>query len=404
MNYKSIIFSLFILLGLLINVSLVAQPTMDYLLADNFPEYSSESNPADKSMPYSLDFIEIAKQENAMFFEGELSETYVVVRKGKRRGKGKGEYSFRINLEYDLPDKIISGSTFLFKCRISKGDLIGSAKLKQRLPIGFDIVESVIGNAKTSYSNYTLSLLWDEVPADSIFEISYNVVVNRSYGYLPISTILYFEETGKKYLFNTHVLVDKEQPAEDLIVYNPPDKDAGIILVETVKPGKGSNIMPLKIYTAKTENEIPDQQPIIVSGGLESKKQSNETITTNEVVSVNSGTKTELYNKESTNVHEVASESTGIKTGSNVNKSNEAVYSIQILALMYNNVKPENLNRKYNISENIKVEQFHNWRKYTVGSFASLSEAKATLASLHQKGFKDAFIVGYKNGYRYLVY
>ncbi len=362
MNYKSIIFSLFILLGLFINRSIVAQPTMDYLLADNNPVYSSGSDPVDKGMPYSLDFIEMAQQENAMFFEGELSETYVVVRKGRRRGKGKGEYSFRINLEYELPEKIISGSTFLFKCKISKGDLTGLAKLTQRLPIGFDIVESVIGNAKTNYSNYTLNLLWDQIPADSVFEISYNVVVNRSYGYLPISTILFFEETGKKYLFNTHVLIDKEQPAEDLIVYNPPEKNAEIIIVETVKPGKKSTVMPSKIYTAKTINEMPKQQPIIVS-------ESSET-----------------------------------KTESNVNNSNEVVYSIQILALMYNNVKPDNLNRKYNISENIKVEKFGNWRKYTVGSFASLRDAKATLAVLRQKGLKDAFIVGYKDGYRFLVY
>lgn len=380
MNYKSIIFSLFILLGLFINRSLVAQPTMDYLLADNNPVYSSGSDPADKGMPYSLDFIEMAKQDNALFFEGELSETYVVVRKGKRRGKGKGEYSFRINLEYELPDKIISGSTFLFKCRISKGDLTGSAKFTQRLPIGFDIVESVIGNAKTNYSNYTLNLLWDVVPADSVFEISYNVVVNRSYGYLPISTILFFEETGKKYLFNTHVLVDKEQPAEDLIVYNPPEKDAEIIIVETVKPRKSTPVMPSKIYTSKTVNEMPEQQPIVVSSGSEIKKESNEI------------------------AYEVVKESKETKVESNVNNSREVVYSIQILALMYNNVKPENLNRKYNISENIKLEQFHNWRKYTVGSFASLSEAKATLANMHKKGLKDAFIVGYKEGYRFLVY
>lgn len=404
MNYKSIIFSLFILLGLFINRSLVAQATMDYLLADNVPEYLSASNPDDKGLPYSLDFIEISKQENSMFFEGELSETYIVVKKGKRRGKGKGEYSFRINLEYDLPDKIISGSTFLFKCRISKGDLIGSAKLTQRLPIGFDIVESVIGEAKTNYSNYTLNLLWDEISADSIMEISYNVVVNRSYGYLPISSILYFEETGKKYLFNTHVLVDKEQPAEDLVVYNPPDRDAGIIIVETVKPEKKSNVMPSKIYTAKTINEMPTQQPIIVSDDLETKVEPNESLIAYDVVSVNQETPTESYLNESTKVKEAASEIPEIKAESNVAKSNEAVYSIQILALMYNNVKPENLNRKYNISENIKVEQLSNWRKYTVGSFASLRDAKATLAIIHQKGLKDAFIVGYKNGYRYLVF
>jgi hypothetical protein len=368
----------------------VAQSTADYLLADNLPVYSPESNLEDKGMPYSLDFIEIAQQESIMPFEAEFSETYVVTRKGKRRGKGKGGYSFKINLEYDLPEKIISGSTFLFKCRISKGDLTGTAKLTQRLPIGFDIVESVIGDAKTMYSNYTLNLIWDEVPVDSVFEISYNVVVNRSYGYLPISSILYFEETGKKYLFNTHILIDKEQPAEDLVVYNPPEKKADIILVETVKPGNKSGVMPTKKYTTSTNNnQGHSSQALVVSETVETKAKSNT--------------------KGSTKTYKAVSEKPKLKAGSNVSNSKasnskEVVYSIQILALMYNNISPDNLKSKYRITENVKVEKYHNWRKYTVGSFTSLRETKTLLANIRQKGLKDAFIVGYKNGYRFLVY
>ncbi len=400
MSYKRFSISLLLLLGLFVNKSLVAQFTADYLLADNLPAYSPESNSGNKGLPYSLDYNEIAKQEGIAPFEGEFSDTYVVVRKGKRRGKGKGGYSFRINLEYDLPEKIISGSTFQFKCKISKGDLTGSAKLTQRLPIGFDIVESVIGGAKTKYSNYTLNLIWDEVPVDSIIEISYNVVVNRSYGYLPISSILYFEETGKKYLFNTHVLVDKEQPAEDLIVYSPPpapENDAGIILVETVKPGKNSGVMPSKKYNvSQDKKEIPEHRPIVISESRDIKTGSvqpdNPTV----------GHKAPDSKKTETKTRSVAGNSN--TTNSPAKSSNQVVYSIQILALMYNNVNPENLKRKYHIAESVKVEKFNNWRKYTVGHFISLREAKASLAIIKQKGLKDAFIVGYKNGYRFLVY
>lgn len=211
MNFKIITISLIFLSGLCFNESLVAQSIADYLLADNLTVYSTESNSGDKGLPYSLDYEETETQEEGLLITEGFSETNLIVRKGKRRGKGKGGNSFRINLEYDLPEKVMSGSTFLFKCKITKGDIKGLAKLTQRLPIGFDIVESVIGDAKTKYLNYTLNLLWDQVPNDSIFEISYNVVVNRSYGYLPISSILYFEETGKKYLFNTHVLVEKDR-------------------------------------------------------------------------------------------------------------------------------------------------------------------------------------------------
>ncbi|NOX47809.1 MAG: SPOR domain-containing protein [Chlorobi bacterium] len=413
MSYKRFSISLLLLLGLFVNKSLVAQFTADYLLADNLPAYSPESNSENKGLPYSLDYIEIAKQEGIAPFEGELSDTYVVVRKGKRRGKGKGGYSFRINLEYDLPEKIISGSTFQFKCKISKGDLTGSAKLTQRLPIGFDIVESVIGGAKTKYSNYTLNLIWDEVPVDSIIEISYNVVVNRSYGYLPISSILYFEETGKKYLFNTHVLVDKEQPAEDLIVYSPPpasENDAGIILVETVKPGKNSGVMPSKKYNvSQNKKEIPEHRPIVISESPDMKtgavQPDNSTIGHKDSKKPGTKTRSVAGNSNTTNTSAKDYSANYSKaSGKTAKSSNQVVYSIQILALMYNNVNPENLKRKYHIAESVKVEKFNNWRKYTVGHFISLREAKASLANIKQKGLKDAFIVGYKDGFRFLVY
>ena len=364
MSYKSFYIGLFLLFGLFVNKSLVAQHTADYLLADNLTVYSIGSNSGDNRLPYSVDFLETETQEDDLLITDGYSEANLVVGKGKRRGKGGN--SIGINLEYDLPEKVMSGSTFLFKCKITKGDLKGMAKLTQRLPIGFDIVESVIGGAKTKYSNFTLNLVWDEIPVDNIIEISYNVVVNRSYGYLPISSVLYFEETGKKYLFNTHVLVDKEQPAEDLIVHDQSptieSNDAGKIFVETVNTGKKSDTMPKEKYAVTTDkDEIPE-----------------------------------------TNTGSIAKKSNVEKSaGAN---SQQTVYSIQILALMYNNVKPETLKRKYHISDNVKLERFNNWRKYTVGHFTSLSEAKASLENIKQKGLKDAFIVGYKDGYRFLAH
>lgn len=363
---------------------IVAQSTADYLLADNIPVYSHESKQENDGLPYSLDFEKKEAQEDFMHIEAEFSKTYEVVRRGKKRGKGKGEYSFRIGLEYDLPEKIISGSSFLFKCTISKGDLMGSAKLTQRLPVGFDIVESVVGNAKTNYSNYTLSLVWDQIPADSVFEISYNVVVNRSYGYLPISSILYFEETGKKYLFNTHILVDKERPASDLVVYNPPDKDAEIILVETVKPKSTNSVMPSQKYSSP-DIAVHESQSTGIS-------------------EVNKVTNTRLVRKENVTIEYAdVSKSYEKQWESGVNSTNEVVYRVQILALMYNNIEPENLQTKYNISENVKVEKFHNWRKYTIGNYTSFKNAKISLANLRKKGRSDAFIVGYKDGYRFLI-
>ncbi len=120
-----------------------------------------------------------------------------------------------IKLDYYFPGQILTGSSFLLKCKINKGAVKGPVWLSQQLPVHFEIAEPIITNAETDYKGNTLNLMWEKVTNDSIIEIGYRVFVNQSYGYLPISTVLYFAETGEEYFFGTHVLIDKVRPKKE---------------------------------------------------------------------------------------------------------------------------------------------------------------------------------------------
>lgn len=248
----------------------------------------------------------------------------------ERRGSGMGS----IKIDFFFPEKILSGSSFLLKCKIRKGDLKGAAWLTQQLPVNFDVVEPEVANAQTEYHRNTLNLMWEQVPNDSIIEINYKVLVNQSYGYLPISTVLYFGESGEEYLFDTHVLIDKVRPGKDLIVTDLsddlPEKDTCLSFIALDK------------LTGHKSNEMFDKN-------------------------------------------------------TQINNFDNKIYSIQILAMKCNCDQLKLLKDKYNIDKEISIAESQNWTTYTIGKFKTVEEAYFYLNKLRGRGMAEAFIVGFKN-------
>ena len=119
-----------------------------------------------------------------------------------------------VNLVYNIPDTLKSLDEFTMKCEIHKGRIDGPGELTQILPIGFDVLDTVIADARVDFKNYTLHLYWDELPGGSIIPISYNVKLDKIYGKLPLSSILYFDNTDKFYRFKTNVSIARHEPDE----------------------------------------------------------------------------------------------------------------------------------------------------------------------------------------------
>jgi len=129
-----------------------------------------------------------------------------------------------VNLIYFIPDSLRSLDEFVMKCEIHKGQIDGPAKLTQILPIGFEVLDTVISNAHVDFKNYTLVLDWDELPKNPVVPISYNVKLDKIYGRLPLSSILYIDKTDKLYRFKTNVKIERFEP-ELLIADQEPIKD-----------------------------------------------------------------------------------------------------------------------------------------------------------------------------------
>jgi len=70
-----------------------------------------------------------------------------------------------------------------------------------------------------------LSLFWDEIPADTAFDITYRVKLDKIFGSLPMTSILYFDETGEEHKFKTDIFIKRKIIAEPIAVENGKPSD-----------------------------------------------------------------------------------------------------------------------------------------------------------------------------------
>ncbi len=153
-----------------------------------------------------------------------------------------------VNLLTYIPQNIKSNAVFILKNIVYKGKIKGPGRLVQILPNGLDVLDTLIAGAKTKFANNALYLNWDELPADSVFEVSYRVKPKGIYGSFQMVSNLYLERTGKEYKFRTSLEIE---PAEEEIAVNKPSVDEVKVEKEQetiiVKP-------PVQIVKVEEEN------------------------------------------------------------------------------------------------------------------------------------------------------
>lgn len=324
------------------------------------------------------------------------------------------EYPFaneNVNLIYNIPRNLKSLDEFEMRCEIHKGKIDGAAELTQILPIGFEVLDTVIGGAKVEFKNYTLHLNWDELPEDSIFQISYRVKLDKIYGKLPLTSILFFENTNKDYRFKTNVSIERYEP--ELVVTEPDPIEEEKVLPPAVE----FRVQVRAAYKAK----IPLQR---LANKYSLREEIKEDYIGNwykySIGSFDNFDEAKEYRKAIIGEHgvrdafivaffegkrlndlsdlkDVAPDAYPFKTKY---KENGPCYRVQILALMKKSIIPAVIKDIYNIDEEVNEEVYHNWRKYTVGKCTSKEKAKILRQKLVDKGIIDAFIVIYMNGER----
>jgi hypothetical protein len=171
----------------------------------------------------------------------------------------------QVFFEYDIPDKLYTGTVFIMHCILHKGNLSGKLSLRQRLPNNFTILDIKIPDANTKINHSTLIIDWDAMPPDSVIDLKYKIQINQQAGYLPIFTILRFHETGKRYVFDTHVDIDKIPVAgepvsqKDIDAINKAIRETAkyATMASTAKP-VGGIVYRIQIMALKKHNYAPD--------------------------------------------------------------------------------------------------------------------------------------------------
>ncbi len=326
-----------------------------------------------------------------------------------------------INIEYILPDHIFSKESFEFQCLIHKKGFSGKAELMQILPIGLNLTDSIFdGATRYNLQNYILKLYWDDMSKDSIITINYHAQLDDIFGYLPITSVLYLEETGSEYTFDTNIFIEKEaQEPVDLVVTNnneTTDQQQGEIIEEndnsTVNLTEGNNAEEESIVINNTEEEINGTNHneeevannVIVSGEIitteksDLEEEQNNTIATEEIES----TQDEISGDFAISDEQEEEEQQQTTTSSSQwNSDSKIEYRVQIRAAYQAKCSINNLTKKYDITDAIQEDYVGNWYRYSIGSFGSFSEAKEYRRQvINQNGVLDAFIVAFKDGVR----
>jgi len=334
----------------------------------------------------------------------------------KETTKSKDNY---INVSYAYPNDLNSMDEFIMSCRISKGNMTGKAELTQILPIGFNVLDSVVANTTTKFRNYTLSLFWDEIPADSAFNISYRIKLDKIFGSLPMTSILYFAETGEEHRFKTDIFIKRKIIAEPIAVtgkkptnnkmLSPSEKvefriqlrasyklrlstDSLTALFKLDEPifeekigrwykysvGSFKTYDKAKIYRQKINGKPGIKDPFIIAyyDGKRLSKLSE--------------------------LREIAPETLPGQEKPKF-KENGYCWRVQILAMKSKQASPSALKSIYNIEQEVNEEIYHNWSKYTVGSCLTKRQALDLRLELVKKGIVGAFLVKYHDGERAVI-
>ena len=324
-----------------------------------------------------------------------------------------------IDLKYQIPSDLSSYDEFKMKSIIHKGHIDGKAQLIQILPIGFNLLDTVVGGAsRTEFNNYTLRLYWDELPQDTAFEVSYDVKLDQIFGTLPMASILYIDKTGQEYRFKTDIMI-KRKIIEDLFAeLEEEDVDiekimTAVELVEFKVQIAASFRKQLSISELEKKHNLQGQIIEEVDGPW--YKYVTGTYSTYEKVREHradiikdhgvSGAFVVVYYKGDrlSNIKElisVAPEHYPIPVDPMLLKRSPLCYRVQILALRESDTSPYSLKQTYNIDDVVNEEIYHNWKKYTVGDCLTKQAALQLTNDLKNKGINGAFPVLYKDGER----
>ncbi len=364
---------------------------------------------------------------------------------------GITSYSQNVSVKVDMPEKASPGQEFTITIEIVKNNITDFAKVQQVLPEGFRALQKETAGSTFSFQEQKVKYLWLSLPSDPTFKISYTVVVEQtvlgqfqipgSFSYIennktkkidfPVKNIT-IEGTVKEVAQNVQemkVIEEKQkeeetkeavadnkvvnriesnvkspviEPPVEEEVYTPP-------VNETIKDARENVSVPETEVKYRVEDQYVAQQkqdePYIPK-----KANVNTTVNPNQPQQerVTPTTRNQYYPPQSntSSNSKYAYQNTPLGGGSNNNVSYKASsydktasgisFKVQIAA-SESGSNASSLQSKYNIQQNVSVDNEDGKYKYVVGNFSTYNEAKQYAKNCNVEG---AFVVGYDNGRR----
>jgi hypothetical protein len=234
-----------------------------------------------------------------------------------------------------------------------------------------------------------------------------------------MTSILYFEETGKEHKFKTDIFIKRKIVAEPIAV--KADKPS-----ENVNPSPSEKVefriqlrasYKLRLSTDSLAALFKLDKPIHEEkiGGwykysVGSFKTYDEAKAYRQKINGKPGIKDPFiiayYDGKRLNklseLREIAPETLPGQEKPKF-KENGYCWRVQILAMKSKQASPSALKNIYNIEQDVNEEIYHNWSKYTVGNCLTKQQALALRLELVKKGIDGAFLVKYHDGERAVI-
>ena len=343
-----------------------------------------------------------------------------------------------------VPALVKAGDDCLVKVRIDKGNLSGLARLQHILPFGLTAKPVETQGARFSMVDNLVKFIWDRLPADPSFEISYRILtdpnasglqaVTGTFAFVENDTIqnvdvdsVYLNYSGdpaaeKKPEVERKILILNREAGEyrvELTVYRKEGQSAAQF-VDLIPEGftvtdvnsHGGRFLFNKRKAVFEWDELPTeasfqigytllasephaQHPVINGFLVYGSVQNEPPIDPRTPVSEEMQAAISKSLKKETPSLQPVPRSTAPGDG--------VFYKIQISATRKSPVRNEEFIRKsFHVDGPVELSQHEGWNKYMIGSFETLRDAK-DVRSRAVKDAPGAFVVAYYHGERIRV-
>jgi len=276
------------------------------------------------------------------------------------------ESKYDISCIRQTPFKTVTGNDIIVRLLVYKKSMNKFAKIEEQVPDGFDAKNMDSKDGIFTFKDGLVKFVWMNLPPESGFVISYRLIPSsgKSVNDLSITGQLSYIDEGR------NIVIDVIQKDIDLSNVDSKNVEQFLASVQTGEP-------PPPAPPKKTSGEI--------------KEETTKETTEKQVTRV---TESQSLTREPEKKYSDIPPTLLLPVEAGI------YYRVQ-LAATHRLVDPVSIYKKYNFERPVKIEFHDGWYKFTIGSFATYSNANNFREMvITRKKISGAFIVAYQNGQR----